>query len=439
MDARPIMPSRSQYALMSSKDRNTVLFMCFSSAVAFFDFLIYLYLSDIVAAAFFPVNVNPAITKIQGLGLFAIGYLARPIGGIIFGRYGDIKGRKPVLLISLLVTAGSLLAMACLPTYAQWGLIAPALFITLRLIQGIAFGLFVPLAWVFVAEHVPRQYLSVACSYVTASFYVGVLFSNAFFLWLTNTMSTEQLADYGWRLPFFIAAILSLLPLLAWRWIDESPFFIELKKSQPNDYVAKPFRLLFKHCKHAIFIGMLLTVIVSSITTVIVLLLPDLIELRFTLDNDLFDFSHSLGIVFMIFGCVFYGIISNHQNFGKILTIGSILLIAQMFVFFYHLQGSGDYILIMYALLGFCAGIVGMIPAILVQLFPTNVRLTGMTFCYNVAYGIVGVLVPFGLGYATLYVSFSPALYIAFIGFIGIIMGIYFYNLPEFKKLNHVI
>ncbi|HCN18163.1 MULTISPECIES: MFS transporter [Psychrobacter] len=433
------MPSRSQYALMSSKDRNTVLFMCFSSAVAFFDFLIYLYLSDIVAAAFFPVNVNPAITKIQGLGLFAIGYLARPIGGIIFGRYGDIKGRKPVLLISLLVTAGSLLAMACLPTYAQWGLIAPALFITLRLIQGIAFGLFVPLAWVFVAEHVPRQYLSVACSYITASFYVGVLFSNAFFLWLTNTMSTEQLADYGWRLPFFIAAILSLLPLLAWRWIDESPFFIELKKSQPNDYVAKPFRLLFKHCKHAIFIGMLLTVIVSSITTVIVLLLPDLIELRFTLDNDLFDFSHSLGIVFMIFGCVFYGIISNHQNFGKILTIGSILLIAQMFVFFYHLQGSGDYILIMYALLGFCAGIVGMIPAILVQLFPTNVRLTGMTFCYNVAYGIVGVLVPFGLGYATLYVSFSPALYIAFIGFIGIIMGIYFYNLPEFKKLNHVI
>lgn len=433
------MPSRSQYALMSSKDKNTILFICFSSAVAFFDFLIYLYLSDVVAAAFFPTHINPAITKIQGLGLFAIGYLARPFGGIIFGRYGDIKGRKPTLLIILLVTIGSLLAMACLPTYAQWGLLAPTLFITLRLIQGVAFGLFVPLAWVFVAEHVPRQYLSVACSYVTASFYVGVLFSNAFFLWLTNSMTTEQLADYGWRLPFLVAAILSLLPLLAWRWIDESPFFIEMKNSKPSGYVAKPFRLLFKHCKHSIFIGMVLTIIISSITTVVVLLLPDLIELRFTPDGDLFEFSHSLGIVFMIFGCVFYGIISNHQNFGKILVIGSILLIIQIFAFFYHLQGSGDYILIMYALLGFCAGIVGMIPAILVQLFPTNVRLTGMAFCYNMAYGIVGVLVPFGLGYATLYVSFSPALYIAFIGFIGIIMGIYFYNLPEFKKIDRVI
>ena len=433
------MPSRSQYALMSSKDRNTVLFICFSSAVAFFDFLIYLYLADIMAAAFFPANIDPAITKMQGLGLFAIGYLARPLGGIIFGRYGDIKGRKPILLISILVTAVSLLAMACLPTYGQWGLIAPTLFIVLRLIQGMAFGLYVPLAWVFVAEHVPRQYSSVACSYVTASFYVGVLFSNAFFLWLTNSMTTEQLANYGWRLPFFVAAILSLLPLLTWRWIDESPFFIEMKNSKPNDYVAKPFNLLFKHCKHSLFIGMVLTLIISSITTVVVLLLPDLIELRFTLDSDLFGFSHSLGIVFMVLGCIFYGIISNHQNFGKILTVGSILLIAQMLAFFYHLQASGDYILIMYALLGFCAGVVGMIPAILIQLFPTNVRLTGMAFCYNVAYGIVGVLVPFGLGYATLYVSFSPALYITFIGFIGIIMGIYFYNLPEFKKIDHVI
>ena len=433
------MPSRSQYALMSAKDRNTVLFICFSSAVAFFDFLIYLYLADIMAAAFFPANIDPAVTKIQGLGLFAIGYLARPLGGIIFGRYGDIKGRKPILLISILVTAVSLLAMACLPTYGQWGLIAPTLFIVLRLIQGMAFGLYVPLAWVFVAEHVPRQYSSVACSYVTASFYIGVLFSNAFFLWLTSSMTTEQLANYGWRLPFLIAAIMSLLPLVTWRWIDESPFFLEMKNSKPSDYVAKPFNVLFKHCKHSLFIGMVLTLIISSVTTVVVLLLPDLIELRFTLDSDLFGFSHSLGIVFMVLGCIFYGIISNHQNFGKILTVGSILLIAQILAFFYHLQASGDYILIMYALLGFCAGIVGMIPAILIQLFPTNVRLTGMAICYNLAYGIVGVLVPFGLGYATLYVSFSPALYITFIGFIGIIMGIYFYNLPEFKKIDHVI
>ena len=424
---------------MSTKDKNIVMFISFISAVVFFDFLIYLYIADVVSAAIFPANTDPNVAKLQGMGLFVIGYLARPIGGIIFGRYGDIKGRKPVLLLSIVVTALSLLAMAFLPTYAQWGALAPALFILLRVIQGMAYGLYVPLSWVFVAEHVPRQYLSVACSYVTASFLVGVLFSNSFFMWLSSFMTTEQLADYGWRLPFLFAAALSLLPLLAWRLVSETPFFLALDKPEIGNHIRKPITLLFKHCKHSLFIGMVLTLVISSITSVIVLMLPELIEINFTLDTDLFSFSHSLGIIFMIFGCIFYGLISNHENFGKILVIGSILLIAQMLLFFYHLQAGGDYILIMYAILGFCAGIVGMVPAILIELFPTNVRLTGVAFCNNVTQVLTGVLIPFGLGYATTLISFSPALYIAFIGFIGIIMGLYFYNLPEFKKIDHVI
>lgn len=433
------MPSRPQYALMSSKDKNILLFVCFSSAVVFFDFLIYLYMAETISLAFFPTNVDSRITKLQGLGLFAVGYLARPLGGIIFGRLGDIKGRKPILLLSLLVTAITMLAMACLPTYAQWGLAAPILFILLRLIQGMAFGVFVPLAWIFVAEHVPRQYLSLGCSYVTASFFVGVLFSNAFFVWLTGSMTSEQLSTTGWRLPFVVAAVLTFLPLLTWRFITESPFFLEMQAQETSQKQAKPVTLLFQHCKHSVFIGLILTLVISSITTVVVLLLPDLVELRFALDNDLFGFSHSLGIIFMIFGCIFYGLMSNYQNFGKILVIGSMLLVAQMFAFYYHLQAGGDYVLIMYALLGFCAGVVGMVPAILVQLFPTNVRLTGLSLSYNVMYGLVGSVVPFGLGYVTTFISFSPALYIAFIGLVGIIIGLYFYHLPEFKKIDAII
>ena len=88
------MPNRSKYALMSTKDKNIVMFISFISAVVFFDFLIYLYIADVVSAAIFPANTDPNVAKLQGMGLFVIGYLARPIGGIIFGRYGDIKGRK---------------------------------------------------------------------------------------------------------------------------------------------------------------------------------------------------------------------------------------------------------------------------------------------------------------------------------------------------------
>ena len=433
------MPSRSEYALMSSKDRNMMLFICFSSAIIFFDFLIYLYMADYISSAFFPVSLDPRITKLQGLSLFAVGYLARPLGGIIFGRYGDVKGRKPVLLATLLITAATMLAMSCLPTYAQWGLVAPVLFIILRLIQGMTFGVFAPLTWIFVAEHVPRQYLPLGCSYVSASFFVGVLFANAFFAWLTSSMTPDQLVSYGWRTPFIVATVLSCLPLLAWRFIKESPFFIEMQQVRPQGYVAKPLTLLFKYCKHAVFIGLMLTLVIASVVTVIILLLPDLVELRFTVDDGLFKFSHSLGIVFMIFGCIFYGLIANYQNFGKILGIGCLLLVAQIFAFYYHLQAGGGYILIMYALLGFCAGIIGMIPAIFLQLFPTDVRLTGFALSYNIMYAIVGALVPFGLAYATVFVSFSPALYIAFIGLIGAMMGLYFYRLPEFKRIDAIL
>lgn len=433
------MPTRSQYALMSSKDKNMVMFACASSAIMFFDFLIYLYLAEIISTVFFSADLDEHFTKIQGLGLFAAGYLARPLGGIIFGRFGDTVGRKPVLMTSLLVTAVTMLAMALLPTYAQWGIMAPIIFIILRMIQGMAFGVYVPLSWIFVSEHLPRQYLTVGCSYVTAGFLAGVLFSNAFFNWITSTMTPDQLITYGWRIPFMIAAALSCVPLLAWRFIQESPFFVEMQSKQPADYKPRPLSLLSKHCRHAMFITMMLTFVIASITIVVVLLLPDLIELKFALDNDLFQFSHSLGMIFMIFGCIFYGLISNYQNFGKILIAGSILLVAQMFAFYYQLQAGGDYILIMYALLGFFAGIIGMVPAIFVQLFSTNVRLTGLAISYNVMYAFVGGVMPFVLGYFTSFISFAPALYIAFVCAIGVMMGLYFYHLPEFRKVNQVL
>ena len=78
------MPSRPQYALMSGKDKNMVIFVCLTSAITFFDFLIYLYMADYISSAFFPANIDSGMTRLQGLGLFAVGYLARPLGGILF-------------------------------------------------------------------------------------------------------------------------------------------------------------------------------------------------------------------------------------------------------------------------------------------------------------------------------------------------------------------
>ncbi|GAA0311607.1 MFS transporter [Psychrobacter aestuarii] len=433
------MPNRSPYAMMSVQDKNMVAFTCACSAILFFDFLIYLYLADVISTTVFSADVDKHFSQIQSLGLFAAGYLARPLGGIFFGRFGDTLGRRPIFIATLMVTAGTMFAMALMPTYAEWGIAAPILFITLRLIQGMAFGVFVPLSWIFVSEHLPRQYLTVGCSYVTASFLLGVLFSNAFFSWLTDTMSPEQLVSYGWRLPFMIAALFSCLPLLGWRYIKESPYFLNMQKTMPNNYEPRPIRMLFTQCRQAIFVTMMLTLVTSSVTLVVVLIMPELAIVNFPVDGDLFNFSHSLGLVFMMIGCVFYGVISSNSNFGKILMIGCLVLILQIFAFFYQMQAGGDYLLIMYALLGFSAGIIGMVPAVFVKLFSTNVRLTGLSIAYNVMYAFVGGVMPFVISHFTDTVSFSAALYTAFICVIGIIMGLYFYHLPEFKRIDHVM
>ena len=424
---------------MSTQDKNMVAFTCTCSAVLFFDFLIYLYLADVISTTIFSDQVDEVFSGVQSLGLFAAGYLARPLGGIFFGRYGDIYGRRPVFIGTLMVTAGTMFAMALVPSHAEWGIAAPLLFITLRLIQGMAFGVYVPLSWIFISEHLPRQYLTVGCSYVTASFILGVLFCNAFFGWLTNTFTPAEMLGYGWRLPFMLAALVSCLPLLGWRRIEESPYFLQMQKALPANYKPRPLTLLVTQCRQAMFVTMMLTLVTASVTLIVVLLMPELTIANFSVDDDLFNFSHSLGLIFMMIGCVFYGVISNNHNFGKILMIGCTFLILQVFAFFYQLQAGGDYLLVMYALLGFAAGIIGMVPALFVKLFSTNVRLSGLSIAYNVMYAFVGGIMPFIISDLTGIVSFSPALYTAFVSIIGIIMGLYFYHLPEFKGIDHVL
>ena len=115
------------------------------------------------------------------LGIFTAGYLSRPLGGLLIGRYGDVYGRKQAFLVSMSFIAIATLMTAVLPTYAQAGVLAPLLFLFARILQGMAFGAYAPLGWVFVAEHVARHHLATYCSIVSASFVVGVLLSNLFF------------------------------------------------------------------------------------------------------------------------------------------------------------------------------------------------------------------------------------------------------------------
>ncbi|WP_296405003.1 MFS transporter [Psychrobacter sp.] len=416
-----------------------LLIICASNAVTYFDFLIYLFMADIISSTFFPANNDPTLAKIQALSLFIAGYITRPIGAILLSRYADVNGRRSALLISTSCIAITALLTACLPTYAQVGMLAPVLFLIARLFQGMAFGAHIPLGWVYIAEHVNKRNLATFLSFVTASFMLGELGSNLLFEILTSTHTQAELIESGWRIPFVWAALFSFVLLMLLQTINETPIFLNQKNKQ--HFVPKLVDLLpyFKRF-NAIFLALMVAFIIASLTMVVALLLPELVAMRFSIDESMLNYSNNLGLLFLMIGCVFFGLIADRGGTGKALMIGAIALTIQAFAFFYHLEnGDGSYILIMYAILGFCTGFIGLGSVILVQLFPTEVRVTAVSITYNFMYAIVGITLPFGLNYATQIVSFSPALYLIFVSLVTFLIGLYIYRLPKFKDLDQSI
>ena len=142
-----------------------------------------------MASAFFPETSPEWIKFIGWLGIIIASYLSRPLGGMIIADFGDRLGRKPIFLLSLIITALAALAIAILPTFAQIGIIAPVLLIIIRLIQGFAFGGEVSTSWVFLTEHMPRNYLGMMCGLLVGAFILSTLFSSSIFIFLSSVLT----------------------------------------------------------------------------------------------------------------------------------------------------------------------------------------------------------------------------------------------------------
>ena len=246
-----------------------------------------------------------------------------------------------------------------------------------------AFGAHTPLGWVYIAEHVNKRNLATYLSFVTASFMLGELGSNLLFEIITSTPTRDQLIESGWRIPFVWAAMFSFIVLLLLQTLNETPIFTNQPNKQP--FVLKlselsPYLKRF----NAIFLAMITTFIIASLTMVIALLLPELISMKFSIDESMLTFSNNLSLLFLMIGCVFYGLIADKSGTRNTTVIGAAALMIQALAFFYHLEhGGGSFILFMYAILGFCAGIMSLGSVILVQLFPTEVRVTAVSLTYN--------------------------------------------------------
>jgi MFS transporter, MHS family, shikimate and dehydroshikimate transport protein len=207
--------------------------------VEWYDFLIYGTAAALVFNSQFFPNVDPRIGTLAALGAFAVGFLARPIGGAIFGHFGDRLGRKSMLMLTMVCMGLSTAAIGLLPNYAQIGIAAPILLVLLRVVQGIALGGEWGGASLMVLEHAPAHRRGLYGSLVQVGFPIGLVSASAMFSLVTMLLSDADFKSWGWRIPFLLSVLLVAIGLFVRARLPETPVFETMKAR--GDVVPAPF------------------------------------------------------------------------------------------------------------------------------------------------------------------------------------------------------
>ncbi|GAA3891776.1 MFS transporter [Streptomyces lacrimifluminis] len=177
---------------------------------------------------FFP-TFSPVAGTLAAFGTFGVGFVARPLGAVLFGHIGDRRGRRPVLVASLLLTGASTVAVGCVPTYESIGAAAPVLLLVLRFLQGLGLGGEWGGAVLLTAEHAPAERRALWASFPQIGPAVGFLLANGVMLVLSASLTEAQFASWGWRVPFWAAGVLAVAGLWLRSSLTESPSFLEIE------------------------------------------------------------------------------------------------------------------------------------------------------------------------------------------------------------------
>ena len=197
------------------------------SALEYYDFFIYATAASLIFPQTFFPKTDPKVAIIASLATYGVGYVARPIGAFFLGHWGDTHGRKTVLIVCMFLMGFSTVGVGLLPTYDQVGLLAPALLVLLRLVQGFAVAGEISGASSMILEHAPFGRRGYYSSFTLQGVQAGQIMAAAIFLPLAHYMPTEAFNSWGWRIPFLLSVIVIVAGYIIRREVDETPAFAE--------------------------------------------------------------------------------------------------------------------------------------------------------------------------------------------------------------------
>ncbi|WP_379059346.1 MFS transporter [Pectobacterium brasiliense] len=384
----PTLDAEAEAPPVNSRNK-VIVASLIGTAIEFFDFYIYATAAVLIFPHIFFPQGDPTAATLQSLATFAIAFVARPIGSVVFGHFGDRVGRKVTLVASLLTMGISTVLIGLLPTYDTIGIFAPILLALARFGQGLGLGGEWGGAALLATENAPSHKRALYGSFPQLGAPIGFFFANGTFLLLSWLLTEEQFMTWGWRVPFVASAALVLVGLYVRISLHEAPVFTKAVKA--GKQVRMPLgTLLSKHMK----VTILGTFIMLATYTLFYIMTVYSMTYGTAPEPKGLGFSRNSFLLMLMIAVIGFGLMVPVAGyladaFGRrktMITITCLMIVFAML--FPYMLGSGNQALVMgflvlgLSIMGLTFGPMG---ALLPELFPTEVRYTGASFSYNVS------------------------------------------------------
>lgn len=413
---------------LTMQDARTLALASLGGALEFYDFIIFVFFTTVIGQLFFPPDTADWLRQLQSFGLFAAGYLARPLGGIVMAHFGDRTGRKRMFSLSVFLMAVPTLLIGALPTYSTAGYAAPLALLVLRMLQGAAVGGEVPGAWVFVSEHVPSHRVGFACGTLTSGLTLGILLGSLVATAINKIYTPAEIQAFAWRVPFLVGGVFGFLAVFLRRWLAETPVFEEMR--QRRALVQElPLKAALRGYSGAVVVSMLLTWVLTAGIVVVILMTPTLVQKLYNIPPAHALEANSLATLSLAIGCVAFGLGADRFGAKRALGFGCLALLVTTLLLYRGVAQAPEHLVSLYVLTGACVGVVGVVPTVMVRAFPAAVRFSGLSFSYNIAYAIFGGLTPLVVTLMVKSTPLAPAYYVAGLCVVG--LGVAFFLQKE--------
>ncbi len=358
-------------------------------ALEFYDFVIYSMFAQYIGGAFFPAT-DQLDSLMYSFSVFAVGYLARPLGGLVFSHFGDKYGRRRVFIVSILAMSSATICMGLLPTTATLGSTASVLMVLLRLVQGFSLGGELPGAITFVVETAPRT-AGFAAGFIFFCVNTGVALASGLSLVVHEVLAEPQIADWGWRIGFLFGGVLGLVSFWLRLSLEETPEFQLLRKGAAS---KKPFLELVRSHPAPVIIGISSMVATAGFNGLLFAMPAFLPRVMGYSAVEAIQ-AQNVCLVVLSAGLLTAAWLGDRIPRRWILGTGALALLLLSVPFFSAAASHAMGLLALFAFAGLAASLVnGPMSAVAADLFPTRIRFSGVAISFNLAFSIFSGIAP---------------------------------------------